>query len=813
MYPYTSLNAYNIWALFGFWEGDTVSHWGLTYQQWGIAAFAALTAFILWQLHRRFDQRSALFAAFLLMFAFFMVMSRMHERYLFPVFALFAMSWYVRGTIWIYLGLAITYLANLAYVMSTLNAGTFIPDGHWSIYVLAPVNILLFGLALWAFYRRQRAGTADSDFQPPPEAPPPLPPPEIPPALPPPSPAEIAQPPELEGLEDGRSPPSHETERPPPAREGVKLWSAQGGVVALTVLFFALATWNLGDLRTPRSNWDLTVTPVEVVVDIGSSAHVDEVFLYMHDTREMEVELYSGSPESWESAGTHTLSEEFRKWRSVPLGRETTHVRLRFSSGYGSIGELALFSEDEPLEISGGVVEGGPQAGALVDEQDAIEDPRSHMSNTHFDEVWYVPTAEQHLRLEEPSQWDHPPASKLIMAASIAVFGENNFGWRIGGVIFATLMIPLVYVFARRLLDSPRAGLIAAALVTFDFMHFAQGRIATPETFILFFVICMFYFFYRYSQDPERGGRYLFLSLLFFGLGFSTKWVTAWGFIGLLLLLLLIKWRTPAKRLDRIVLALVSLGFALVPLLLMPFLPESIRWLAPISVLFGFVPPLLLLAFPQWGQSVHKREVYWFAAGAGAAVAVYLLSYAPYFLADHGLRDFWDLQMRMFDFHSGTEQGHSASSAWYTWPVMLKPVWFHVTYYDDARSYIASMGNPALWWAGIPVMLATLWMAVRRRSRTAAFIVIPFLAQWLMFTAISRITFMYHFYPNVLFMALGAALCAHLLWSRFGWGKWAVGAYLVLNVACFAVFFPLISGMTMSNGYWDALSWMVDWVV
>ena len=35
------------------------------------------------------------------------------------------------------------------------------------------------------------------------------------------------------------------------------------------------------------------------------------------------------------------------------------------------------------------------------------------------------------------------------MAAGIAIFGHNPFGWRIAGVIFATLMIPLIYDFSK----------------------------------------------------------------------------------------------------------------------------------------------------------------------------------------------------------------------------------------------------------------------------------------------------------------------------------------------------------------------------
>ena len=98
----------------------------------------------------------------------------MHERYLFPVFALLAFAWYARFTIWIYLGLAVTFLAQLAYVLSVLNAGNFIPDGHWSIYVLVPANIVLLGLSLRHFCRMQRPRMSQAMAEPlshPPPAP------------------------------------------------------------------------------------------------------------------------------------------------------------------------------------------------------------------------------------------------------------------------------------------------------------------------------------------------------------------------------------------------------------------------------------------------------------------------------------------------------------------------------------------------------------------------------------------------------------------------------------------------------------------
>jgi len=727
IYPYNSLNAYNFWALLGFWKSDTVHHLGLSYQQWGIVAFVLFTAFVIWQLHRRPEGRAPVFATFLLAFGFFMLMTRMHERYLFPVFAFLALSFSPRISPWVYIGLTISYFFNLAYVLSILNSGSFIPDGHWSVYALVPANAIMFFYSIWDFYRMQKA----KHFEEMPRAA--L---AIPSAVPEPTTSE---------------------EKPScPVQKVITPWSHVLILAILTIIFFSVATWNLGDLRFPSSDFIPKVDNEEVYFDLGSTTRVDKVYLLIQDASPVDVEIYWGSPESWNYLTKLRKSGVWREWERISLGRETRYVRLVFKERSGRFGEVAFFSEGQQLPISSVVGERGEEfSAALTDEQNLVGNPESFKSGTYFDEIYFVRTAEEHLKLEEPSQWDHPPMSKLIIAASIATFGRNPFAWRIGGVICATLMIPIVYLFARRMFKSSGAGLIAAFLLTFDFMHFAEARIATPETFILFFVILMFYFFYLYWEDPSRGGKYLFLSLVFFGFGFATKWVVMYGFVGIVLLLALLKLRKP---------------------------------------------------------KIYKNEVFWFVSGLAAAVAIYILSYIPYFLAGHGLSDFWNLQLNMFRFHSHLEATHPYASKWYTWPLMKTPVYLAYGKLYNTTSYIASFGNPALWWASIPVMLATLWLAVKNKKEIAIFIAVPFLAQWLFFIPITRVLFIYHFYPNVLFMVLAVTLWAQWLWKRYGWGKWAVAGYLAINVACFAFFFPVISGLPMSDGYWNTLRWLVGWV-
>jgi Gpi18-like mannosyltransferase len=743
LYPYNSLNAYNFWALLGFWKQDTVPHLGLSYQTWGIIAFVIFAAFVMWQLHRKPGGRAPVFAAFLLMFGFFMLMTRMHERYLFPVFALLALSFSPRHPPWLYVGLTGTFFANLVYVMSKLNANSFIPSGHWSLYVLAPINAIMFFYAIWSFWMMQRTKKVEAEPPEPPSVPPPSKPAEVrPPAVSPPSPE-----------------PRAAEEAPPSPVPKVGIPRSHALILAVLVIFFlSMSLWNLGDTKVPTSDWVPQKDPEEVYLDLGTTTRVDTVWVLVADANPVNVDLYWGSPGNWTYQSSLTESGVWFKWDSLYLGHDTRYVRLLFKETTGRIGEIALFTDGHKLKISGITGDQDNTVTALIDEQQLVGNPASHTSGTYFDEIYYVRAAEDMLKLQTPSEWTQPPTSKLIIAAGIAVFGHDPFAWRISGVIFATLGILLIYFFAKRVFKSSRAGLIAAFLLTFEFMHFVEARIAVPETFVLFFVIAMFYFFYRYWEDPQRGGKYLFLSLVFFGLGFSTKWNAMFGFAGMVLLLVVLKLRKPVIR---------------------------------------------------------KSEVLWFVGGLAAAVAIYMLSYTTYFLAHNHLGDFWHLQFAMYSFQSHLAATHPASSPWWSWPLMLRPVWLYLGSFGSFGSstgYISTLGNPALWWAGIPVMLATFWLAVRYRNKLAIFISIPFLTQWLAFITIHRVIFIYHFFPNVLFIILAITLWIQWLWDKYKWGKWVVAGYLALNVICFALFFPVLSGLPMSQGYWHAMKWMVDWV-
>ncbi|MEM3087311.1 MAG: glycosyltransferase family 39 protein [Halobacteria archaeon] len=155
VYKETSLNAYNLWALAGMRESDQTVAMGLPLQAWGWLAFLAIAGLLVWKMHTRYAEAAdrdllLLQVAFLTVFAFFMVATRIHERYLFPVFALLALMW-PRGRL-LYAALTGSHLFNLAYALHVLNSGpSVIRD--WTIPVVVGFNLGLFAWVLRRFWK------------------------------------------------------------------------------------------------------------------------------------------------------------------------------------------------------------------------------------------------------------------------------------------------------------------------------------------------------------------------------------------------------------------------------------------------------------------------------------------------------------------------------------------------------------------------------------------------------------------------------------------------------------------------------------
>ncbi len=155
----------------------------------------------------------------------------------------------------------------------------------------------------------------------------------------------------------------------------------------------------------------------------------------------------------WPSAS----SEDYYKWHEVIYRPNHSILKTNFgpAGSYNTIiAEIAVIDQNNQqvtIQSINDLGTGNPNLHNLIDEQSMIQYPSDYMQNTYFDEIYFVRTAEQYTHLQLPYEWTHPPLGKLIQASSLLIFGFNPFGWRIMGVIFATLMIPLIYLLGKKM--------------------------------------------------------------------------------------------------------------------------------------------------------------------------------------------------------------------------------------------------------------------------------------------------------------------------------------------------------------------------
>jgi len=416
----------------------------------------------------------------------------------------------------------------------------------------------------------------------------------------------------------------------------------------------------------------------------------------------------------------------------------------------------------------------------LFDEQHLIPDTPSFMNSTYFDEIYHARTAYEFVHGLWAYETTHPPLGKVIIAAGVSLFGMNPFGFRVMGAVFGLLMLPLMYVFARRLtggrfschsgdkrtvpLSASFWALFAMGMLAVDFMRFSQTRMATVDVFLTFFILAAFYFMYCYTTTAfDAPLRKLFLPLalsgLFMGLAVSVKWSGVYAGLGLAAVFFLDLWhrhKDDAGAFKSRVLPVIGSCF----------------------IFFAAVP-----------------------------VAVYVLSYIPFLGAPgmDGLRSVWQNQISMFEYHSQLTQRHPFESPWWQWPLNIRPVFLYAARLSGGlSSAISVMGNPVVWYAGL---VAVLYALFNRPDRATVFLLTAFGAQILPWVPVDRCTFIYHYFPCVAFMIL--LLTKALAQNN---KRRAAAALLASAFLLFVVYYPVLSGAPADPEFVRTyLQWIPTW--
>ncbi len=142
-YSFTTINAFNLWGFGGMWQPETVTSFIS-----GWLSFATVAIFAVHFVHKNLHiptEIPVLFAAFVLFFAFFMLPTRIHERYLFPAIAVLALLLpFLKKIRLLYVVLTGTCFVNQVYVLQFLNSGAFIQVNDVVVLSVSLINSIAF---------------------------------------------------------------------------------------------------------------------------------------------------------------------------------------------------------------------------------------------------------------------------------------------------------------------------------------------------------------------------------------------------------------------------------------------------------------------------------------------------------------------------------------------------------------------------------------------------------------------------------------------------------------------------------------------
>lgn len=814
-----------------------VAAWGCTWSLYGYGMMALVYGVvILCCLHHADAKYLPGFLA-LLLTGVYVLAVKVHERYLFPALGLFLLGYITtrdRRLLWLMIGFSVTAFLNTAIVLdNSILFGSSM--GHLNDDTLALnvslciLNLLLMGLGAWVCLTPER---------------------NVPPQ---------------KETEDEKGKKGKKAEEEPAAFEipkayekmlfrpedprlalGWKDWVIMG---AVTLLYGVLAFTNLGSTVAPQHGMVSTSGEEQIVFELDESQ--DFYFLYYAGVSYNSFSIaVSEDGENWSENYPCEMREgRCYRWNyalesrtdtngnvtysdNSPAGRLTLHgkyVRLNAEAAGLNLFEVAFRSpsgENLPAKVIAhtgdrpDMLTEAQDPAALLDEQDTCVGEPGWYTGTYFDEIYHARTAYEHLHGQRPYETTHPPLGKLLMAVGIAIFGMTPFGWRFAGAFIGVLMLPALYLMTKQLLH--RRSLAAAAMSAFalDLMHYTQTRIATIDSFPVFFILLSYLCMIRYLQTDVFAFRQgeevrcfsrafwksqipLALSGLFMGLSIASKWIGLYSAVGLAILFFTAVWRQ--------------------------FRAGN-------------------FAFCCTGRQEMKQEIQKRIEGAqrftlnrilltcGLCVVyfilvpcvIYYLSYIPY-LSPTGpvtIERVIQAQISMLNYHStpGLGMDHPFQSPWWQWPLILKPMWFAQDKFEPAgmASTIMCMGNPWIFYLGALCMLGVIGallckyfrfggkgLEIRRGDGDLSLyvIVVGFAAQFLPWVLVPRSMYMYHYFASVPFIIVATVWWMGRIRKPKA-RKIVMAVYLVGAAVFFGMFFPYASGWLTSTKWLDSMKWV-----
>lgn len=379
-------------------------------------------------------------------------------------------------------------------------------------------------------------------------------------------------------------------------------------------------------------------------------------------------------------------------------------------------------------------------------------------STLMFDEVHYVPAARAILALSHPVNVEHPLFGKTLIAAGVALFGDGPIGWRALSTVAGTATVLGVYAILLTLFGRVRTAAVGALLATLNFTILVQARIAMLDGFMAAFVVLAI-------AAMLRGARTR-----------PVRWWTAGS---------------------------VLLGLAV-----------GVKWAAVPYVAYAGLAFLLLK---------RRRPDLWPGLGllSGAAIlavaslAAYLLTFAPaFFYAERPLTlaTLLPFQLEMYRQQTQILSPHIYQSDWWSWPLMLRPIWYLYEPVDGAQRGVLLVGNPVVMWGGLIAVGACIWSFLRDRDWRMGGVAALWAGSYAVWAVIPKsLGFFYYYYLSSIWLTVALAAAAHrYLRGRLeGWDE----SLVALAAGLLIYFYQILAAAALSGP--DAFrrwTWFAGWV-
>ena len=779
-YPYASVNAYNFWSGVGYnWLSQTKVFCGFPCDTWSFIAIVLATAFAI-ILGLRLGTISGKFynvAAFLILTVFTFAV-RMHERYLYPFVPLAILG---------FMGFASRQLVSMPAgsmgkkekKKTTDTLSVTLRIGYPIAFIaISLLHLYNTGFVLY-FYDSKKYSFSD-------------PRPRI---------AGLAMTVAALGYyllifrlqTKKESALIHDSNHLRQSQKAIRILPEQKKITRLdlllllfiTLLYSCFALRDLGNKQAPES---LRTVKKEETLSFTFPEDQKAVKLVYYIAPEHDRQFSLNCHESSKASNSESDQKSTVKletvfcWKELDLPMACQRLELTLKSKEANIIELYF------IDAAGNHVipENTSDYPELFDEAELYPDRYSFRNGTYFDEIYHARTAYEFLHGMRSYENTHPPMGKILISLGITIFGMNPFGWRIIGTLFGIAMLPFMYFFAKRLTGDTPASALACFIFAFDFMHFTQTRIATIDVYIVFFILCMYYFLYRFLSTDFTSApiKSLLISLglcgLCMGLGVSCKWTGVYAGLGMGLLFFLHLVLIIRKALN---------GQSLKKFWGTPIANRMIKVIC-CCVIFFVVIPLI----------------------------IYVLSYLPFRDSEGNglLARAIKNQADMFDYHSKLKATHYFASPFYEWPLILRPIWYYYGIVSGTlRESISAFGNPLVWWIGLPALAYMIYLLLRKKDRRAGFLIVGYVSQYLPWFFVTRLTFIYHYFPSVLFIVLMISYGIRNLKESLPKKAYVpvIVTYAVFVFGLFLWFYPVLSGQAVEISYLkNQLAWFDKWI-